>query len=66
MKVVTKRRGEEPPIKGARTLQNTISQLRGPELVPKGVYRFLNFKEADEWMIQQIVNTHVSLRSKTS
>ncbi len=62
----TKRHGEEPPIEGAKILQRTMSRLRGSELVLKGVYRFLSFKEADEWMIREIVNTHASLKSKMS
>ncbi len=65
IKIFTKRHGEEPPVQGATILQETISQLRGPELVPKGVYRFSCFEEADEWMNQKIVSTRVLLKSKT-
>lgn len=34
-----------------RILQRTVNQLRNYDLVPKGVFRFNNFEEADEWMI---------------
>jgi hypothetical protein len=66
MKVVSKRRQEEPPVEGARALLKTISRIRGSELVPRGVYRFAKFEEADEWMIRELVNTRVHLKSKMS
>ncbi len=66
MKVVTKRLGQEPALQGAKILQQTISDLRGSELVPKGVYRFASFREADEWMLNEMVNTHARLRSRMS
>jgi hypothetical protein len=36
------------------------------ELVPKGLYRFHSHEEADAWMMEQIVATHVRRNSKTS
>ena len=66
MKVVTKRKGKEPPVQGAKVLQQTIHDIRGARLVPKGVYRFSSFEEADEWMMQAIVNTRARLKSKMS
>jgi hypothetical protein len=39
-------------------LQQTVNELRGCGLVPKGVYRFRSHEEADEWMIRQIAATH--------
>ena len=65
MKVVTKRHGPENPIEDARILQKTLNKLRGYDLVPKGVYRFKTFEDADEWMMDAIVKTHVHRKSKT-
>lgn len=65
IKVVTKRDGIADPINDARILLRTIRHLRGNGLVPKGVFRFRTFKEADEWMIKMMVNTLVHLRLKT-
>ena len=65
IKVVTKRDGIVDPINDARILLRTIRHLRGNELVPKGVFRFRTFREADEWMIKMMVNTLVHLRLKT-
>jgi hypothetical protein len=47
-------------------LQRTLNRLRGPALVPRGVYRFATHEEADAWMTRQIVATHARLSSKTS
>lgn len=66
VKVVTKRHGEEPVVEGAKRLLKTISDLRGEALIPKGVYRFSTFKEADEWMTREIASTHARLKSKMS
>ncbi len=66
MKVVTKRKGPENPIEDARILQKTLNQLRGYDLVPKGIYRFENFEDADEWMITMIARTHARRSLKTS
>jgi hypothetical protein len=49
------------------TLQHTLAALRGTgALVPRGVYRFSSFEEADAWMTRMMARTHASLRSKTS
>jgi len=48
-------------------LQRTLSALRGTRaIVPRGVYRFASFEEADAWMTRTMARTHASLRSKTS
>lgn len=48
-------------------LQRTLADLRGTgAIVPRGVYRFRTFEEADAWMTRTMARTHVSLRSKTS
>ena len=35
-------------------------------LVPRGVYRFSSFEEADAWMTRMMARTHVSRSSTTS
>jgi hypothetical protein len=48
-------------------LQETLAAVRGTgAVVPRGVYRFTSFEEADAWMIRTMARTHASLRSKTS
>jgi hypothetical protein len=49
-----------------RILQRTLNRLRGPALVPKGLYRFAGPEEADAWMTRQIAATHARQSSKTS
>lgn len=66
MEVVTKRFSVETPVEGAKRLLRTILRLRGQALIPKGVYRFSSFEVADQWMIEEVVNTRLRLRSKTS
>lgn len=65
IKIVTKRKGAVDSINDARILLKTIQHLRGKELVPKGIFRFKTFKEADEWMMNMMVNTLVPRRLKT-
>lgn len=66
MKVLTKRKQIKPdPIKEATILQRTMNRLRKMALVPRGVYRFKNFKEANEWMMKAMINTHARQKSKT-
>jgi hypothetical protein len=49
------------------TLQRTMSRLRGTgAIVPRGVYRFATFEEADAWMTRTMARTHAILTSKTS
>jgi hypothetical protein len=64
MKTVGRRRTDRD-VPGA--LQRTLSAVRGTgAVVPRGVYRFLSFEEADAWMTRTMARTHASLRSKTS
>ena len=65
MKVVTVRKGNPDPVRDASTLLRTIRRLRGSALVPRGVFRFGTHKEAQEWMMRQMVRTHVRRNSKT-
>src|SRR6266498_3514645 len=50
-------------ISGAAILQRTMNRLRGGALIPRGVYRFRDHEEADEWMIRTIAATHAHLSS---
>jgi hypothetical protein len=47
-------------------LQETINDLRGCGLIPKGIYSFRSHEEADEWMIRQIAANHARHACKTS
>lgn len=64
MKIVGRRRFRAS---GTGTLQQTLAAVRGTgAVVPRGVYRFASFEEADAWMTRTMARTHASLRSKTS
>jgi len=65
MKIVG-RRQDGPLLEEIRGLQKLSNQLAGKALIPRGVYRFKSFKEADTWMINEMARTHVRLNSKTS
>jgi hypothetical protein len=39
-------------------LQRTVNELRGGDLVPRGLYRFRTHEEAEVWMMQQMALTH--------
>jgi hypothetical protein len=63
-KTVGKRR-----VAGGETgaLQRTLAAVRGTgAIVPRGVYRFRSFEEADAWMTRTMARTHANLKSKTS
>ena len=67
MKVVGRRKVGLTTLEDADRLLRTAWALRGTDkLVPKGVYRFRTFEEADEWMRRTMASTYVHLRSKTS
>jgi hypothetical protein len=68
MKVVGRRAVESADVwEGIRQLTETAERLRGTRaLVPRGVYRFTTFAEADDWMRDKIASTHASLGRKTS
>lgn len=61
-KIVTRRRGKPDPIAEARIFLKTVSQLQGGRLIPRGLYHFKTHEEADQWLIQKIVNTLVHQR----
>jgi hypothetical protein len=64
MKTVGRRRLDRGTV-GA--LQRTLAGVRATgALVPRGVYRFSSFEEADAWMTRMMARTHASLKSKIS
>jgi hypothetical protein len=51
----------------AEALQRTLAAVRRTgALVPRGVYRFGSFEEADAWMTRMMARTHVNHNSTTS
>lgn len=66
MKIVSRRRPGSDATKDAAILQRTLNRLRGPALVPRGVYRFLTHEGADAWMSHQIAATHARRSSRIS
>ncbi len=67
MKVVGRRKiGLSTPADTDQLLR-TAWAIRGTDkLVPRGLYRFSSFEEADEWMTRMMARTYVHLRSRTS
>ncbi len=48
-------------------LQRTLAAMRRTgALVPRGVYRFSSFEEADAWMTRMMARTHVNRSSMIS
>jgi hypothetical protein len=48
-------------------LQRTLAAVRRTgTLVPRGVYRFTSFEEADAWMTRMMARTHANHSSTTS
>jgi hypothetical protein len=66
VKRVAGRQDREDVLRDVDILQNTMNQLRGCGLIPKGLYRFQTHEEADEWMMRQIAANHARHASKTS
>ena len=63
-KTVGRRRTD---VANPRALQRTLADVRGTGvIVPRGVYRFKTFEEADAWMTRMIARTHANRKSKTS
>jgi hypothetical protein len=64
IKVVGRRRIEGGEL---GRLQRILAAVRGTgRLVPRGVYRFSSFEEADAWMTRMMARTHASHKLKTS
>ena len=67
MKVVGTRHAAASPMADQAALARTAALLRGTaRLVPRGVYRFSSFEEADAWMTKMLLRTHERLSRKTS
>jgi hypothetical protein len=67
VKVVGRRRQPRLDWEDVRRLLATAASLRPvPDLVPRGVYRFESFEEADTWLNQTIAATLARRRSATS
>jgi hypothetical protein len=60
------RRDGEDVLRDVDILQQTVNELRGCGLIPRGVYRFRTHEEADEWMMRQIAANHARHGSRTS
>lgn len=64
MRVVGKRRADGSTLDDQGRLARTAAFLRGAAgMVPRGLYRFRTFEEADAWMIRMMARTH-ALRSR--
>ena len=67
MIVVGNRRTEGDRWDDAARLSRTARFLRGDAtLVPRGVYRFASFDEADAWMTLEMIATHERRSRPTS
>jgi hypothetical protein len=67
MKVVGRRIVDRFDWNDLRQIVETAEALRGTsKLVPRGLYRFTTFEEADRWMIEMIARTHASHGRKIS
>lgn len=66
MKVHGKRSEKGDPTQDIAAIQSLINTVRDNRLVPRGVYRFRSFEEADEWMMKQMVRLHARPVRKTS
>ena len=65
-KVVGRRRMKVDWEEAGRLLRTAAALRPVPDLVPRGVYRFQSFEEADAWMTRMMARTHVSRSSTTS
>jgi hypothetical protein len=67
VRVVGTRHSDSLPMADQAALARTTALLRGTaHLVPRGVYRFSSFDEADAWMTQMLLRTHAHPNRKTS
>lgn len=64
-KVVGRRKERPSNLDEANQLLRTAWALRGTNrLIPRGLYRFETFEEANRWMIQAMAHTHALRPSK--
>lgn len=67
MQISGHRRADGDALADQGRLARTAAMLRGTAgLVPRGIYRFASFDEADSWMSEMILHTHERLSRKTS
>jgi hypothetical protein len=67
MKVVGARHIGTSPLADQAALARTAAFVRGTtRLVPRGVYRFSSFDEADAWMTRMMIRTHEHPSPRTS
>ena len=67
MRSVGTRRVDGESLADQGRLARTAALVRGTAwLVPRGVYRFASFDEADAWMNEMVLRTHEHLNRKTS
>jgi hypothetical protein len=67
MKIVGRRETNVFSWEDVRRLIETAEALRGTaSLVPRGLYRFSSFEEADRWMTRTIALSHARLGRRTS
>jgi hypothetical protein len=66
MKSVGKRQISAQSLADQGRLARTAVALRGAGLVPRGVYRFRSFDEADAWMTRMLVRSRARRNRKTS
>lgn len=67
MRIVGTRHLDGAALDDQGRLARTAALLRGTAaLVPRGVYRFASFDEADRWMNAMILRTHERQSPKTS
>jgi hypothetical protein len=57
---------EEQVLEDVARLQRTLNRLRGGGLVPRGLYRFSSFEDADTWMMRQMAQSAARQSSNTS
>ncbi len=67
MRSVGRRRLDGSALDDQGRLARTAALMRGTAaLVPRGVYRFTSFEEADRWMNEMILRTRERRNLKTS
>ena len=66
-KVVGRRRLPAASLENMTRFNRTVAFLRGTAaVVPRGVYRFRTFEEADQWMSKMMARTHARRTQATS
>ena len=65
-KVVGRRKLPAASLENMTRFNRTVAFLRGTvAIVPRGVYRFRTFEEADQWMSKRMARTH-ALRTRAT